>query len=185
MQTRHTCQPAEVLPADKRKKTRSAACLRVIHSKRKKCSQPQLMYTRAIQADGWISHTRLLLLGFVFYWITALSVHLDHCRAMGCRTGDNNGPGRSGRRLGEAALTVRGSLPVHKATGTHPSSQRRPPTFGVGSGAATYPADEVHQARITQGVGEWETARRTDRKEIGDIGQAADLHHRQMTMQPI
>ena len=52
--------------------------------------------------------------------------------AMGCRTGERGGSGRTGCHAGEVALAEGDSLPVHGAndTGTHPSSQRRPPTSG-------------------------------------------------------
>ena len=35
-----------------------------------------------------------------FFFIKALSVQSDHCMAMGCRIGDDSGPGRDGRRPG-------------------------------------------------------------------------------------
>ena len=49
-----------------------------------------------------------------------------HCTAMVCRIGDDNRPRRNGGRPGETFLTITGSPPMHKTTGTHPSSQRRP-----------------------------------------------------------
>ena len=41
---------------------------------------------------------------FIFCWMEALSVHWDHCRAMGyTNRGEGDiGPGRNGRRPGEA-----------------------------------------------------------------------------------
>ena len=48
---------------------------------------------------------------------------------------------------------------MHKATGTHPSTQRRRPIFGEGEGrleATSYPVDDIHQGRTTYGVGAWE-----------------------------
>ena len=47
-----------------------------------------------------------------------------------------------------------GNLPVRKASGTHPSSQRRPPTSG-GRCEIGYPVDDVHQARVMWGIGGW------------------------------
>ena len=44
------------------------------------------------------SVARSFLLDFVEW------AHSDHCRVMGCRIGDDNGPGRSGRQPGEVVL---------------------------------------------------------------------------------
>ena len=60
--------------------------------------------------------------------------------------------------VGETALAVGGTPPVHQATGTHPSSQRLPPTSGqwfLTEGeyrlplSTSYSVDDVHQALIT------------------------------------
>ena len=56
-----------------------------------------------------------------FRWIRALSVCSDHCRDMGCRIGMMVILGA----MGVARVSHRdrkGSLPVHKASGTHPST---------------------------------------------------------------
>ena len=59
---------------------------------------------------------------------------------------------------GCSILTAGGSKPAQWVTGTHLFSQRRSlAPRGVGGGrdsskSATYPVDDVHQARITEGV---------------------------------
>ena len=47
-----------------------------------------------------------------------------------------------------------GGPPIHRATGSHPTSQERSPTSGGDSRSASYSVDYVHQVRITQGVGD-------------------------------
>ena len=86
----------------------------------------------------------------------ALLTHSDHragLRDVGY--GGGSSPGRDGDRPGEAAFAVRGSLPVHEATRTHLSTSGGHQLSGASSGFASYPVDNVHQARITWGVGKW------------------------------
>ena len=65
---------------------------------------------------------------------------------------------KNGRRPDEITVAIRSGLSVHKATGTHPPSQRRSPTPG-GRGreerprSARYPMDDVRQVRTKWDVG--------------------------------
>ena len=71
---------------------------------------------------------------------------------MGCKIG---GKGGGTVVLGEMDVArvkpnqpSKGDLAVHKATGSHPTSQGRPPTSGGESRSASYPVDDVHLNRI-------------------------------------
>ena len=91
-----------------------------------------------------------------FCWIKALFVRLDHYRAVGCRIGGDSGPGEMDVIRRKSHRPVRGSLPQHKASGTHSSSLRQLPTSGGGGlGFVIYPVDDFHQVRITMGIEGW------------------------------
>ena len=80
--------------------------------------------------------------------------------AMGCRIGDDSGPGRDGRRPGAPIPIWPGNLQL-ACFGSYPNGQRRPPNSGGGGSAArsaTYAVNDVfrvNQARITKGIGGW------------------------------
>ena len=65
---------------------------------------------------------------------------------MGCRLGVDGAPGRDGCRPVE---------PQCSRPGSNPAGQRGHPIPGGGSRSASYPVDDVHQARMTDGVEGW------------------------------
>ena len=85
--------------------------------------------------------------------VKALSAHSDHYRAVDVELGEDRILGDMDSP-GYIALTAGGSLRygMHEATGTHPSSQWRPPAPRAGSWSTSYPMDDVRQTRINWGV---------------------------------
>ena len=84
-------------------------------------------------SKGWVNFS------LFFKWILALSVHSDHCRAIGCRMG-GGGVREVIVVLGKVDITWvnpswRGRLPAHKSTGwwpPKPTSQQWSPFYGEG-----------------------------------------------------
>ena len=88
---------------------------------------------------------------FVFCWIKALSA--PRAIAELWDVGQAVILGRNGRHPGEPIQFWPGSAPRTLGLVPTPSANGGHPILGSDSGSASYPVDDVHQARITQGVG--------------------------------
>ena len=107
-------------------------------------------------AVNYVRYLGVILVDRFFYFclIKALSVYSDYYRAMELRVGGiDSGPGEMGVARVNPNQSSQGEPSVHNAC--FALRFPGPPTTGGGSGSATYPVDDVHQARITEDVWGW------------------------------